>query len=121
MCRLRLKITPVQYATGVYYRDVDMTTLSKQQEQTNGVPKKNGAGAVAAPVFASVLTVVLAVAGHIVTAQRVHPLWGAILLFLATIVFLAPPLRTGKWSLALTGVIEDDAREQSESRPLVRL
>lgn len=98
-----------------------MTTLSKQQEQTNDVTKKRVAGAVVAPVFASVLTVVLAVAGHIVTAQRAHPLWGAMLLVLATIVFLAPPLRTGKWRLALTGVIEDETGEQSESRPLVRL
>lgn len=94
-----------------------MTTLSKQQEQAEAASDKSATFGVAAPLMASLLTVTMAVAGHLVMAQRSHPLWGAALFGLAVIVFLVPPLRAGARQLAHD---REEARDGDETRLLVR-
>ncbi|MFW6068770.1 MAG: hypothetical protein ACOC9E_04220, partial [Chloroflexota bacterium] len=94
-----------------------MTTLSKQQEKGDEAPEKSAALGVVASVLASLLTVAMAIAGHLVMAQRRYPLWGAALFGLAVVIFLAPPLRAGARHLAQD---REAARDRDEVRLLVR-
>lgn len=95
-----------------------MTTLSKQQEQADEAHEKNASYAALTLALTSMLAVALAVAGHIVMAQRIHPLWGAGLLVLAVVAFLVWPLRAGATGLTRD---MDEAPDSRGTGPLVRL
>lgn len=64
-----------------------------------------------------ILSIVVAVAGHVVTAQRSHPGWGLVLFGVALILFLLSPFRARARAIdhATTA-----SPAQDENRPLVR-
>lgn len=94
-----------------------MTTLSEQQEQTDHADEKSASFAAVVSLMGSVLVVVLAVAGHVVMAERSYPLWGAVLFGLALSVLFGPPLCAGAKDLARD---RGEAHIDEEASPLVR-
>ena len=68
------------------------------------------------PLLLGFSAIVVSIGGHIVTAQRRHVIWGAILFALAIVLFLAPPVLAGA-----IGLRRDNERAGTVlSRPLMR-
>lgn len=94
-----------------------MTTFSEKRElNSNSAVKRDSLQAVY-PLLFSFSAIVVAIGGHIFTAQGRHVIWGVVLFGLALALFLAPPVLAG--TIGLRGSDELD-REDGEPRPLIR-